>query len=200
MEIKSIKPLKLVPLKHTIFDQNLQPIRLNFQYTNIPKRESPFEKLKKEDKKHGLADDRHTMAGPFGLSIRTIVERRASPFTLDEVKRLSAHYGKKLKQETITKGASVKHALVYYESLFALIIPKEQSMLESDIPDFRPQFQTSTFIVKPGSKALVLDLKPENFNIKKLADCTFEINLNGEPNMMIPLPSSPKTKKKMGDK
>jgi hypothetical protein len=62
--------------------------------------------------------DRRDKYEAVGNSIRTNVQRRASPYTEDEIERMAAKLGLPLKgiklhQTTIVKGASVKHALYY---------------------------------------------------------------------------------------
>lgn len=66
--------------------------------------------------------DKHFKGKPFEperttrsndlLTVTTIIKREPSPFTVEEVDRRSADYGKPLAQVQIVKGSSVKYALV----------------------------------------------------------------------------------------
>lgn len=87
--------------------------RIGFPKMELP--DTPLSKRQNDDKKKGYAKDRHTRTD--GFTIRTIVKRKASGFTVAEVAEESAKLGIKLKQVEIKKGLSTKYALVFDENV-----------------------------------------------------------------------------------
>ncbi len=61
-------------------------------------------------KKGGIVRDRTFISNDL-LTVTTIIKRKASPFTEDDVARKSAKYGKPLRQTVIESRLSKKHAL-----------------------------------------------------------------------------------------